>query len=114
MQFIHIVAAVALACPFGAIAQAAPASAAGPGGPPPAVTADPLPADGEVRKVDRERGKLTLRHGPLPNLDMPPMTMVFTVADRALLEGLQEGDKVRFSADKINGVYTVTAIRRAN
>ena len=68
---------------------------------------------GEVRKVDVAQAKVTLRHGPLANLDMPAMTMVFTVADKKLLDGIQQGDKVRFTAEKHNGVFLVTAIERA-
>lgn len=67
-------------------------------------------ADGEVRKVDKEAGKLTLKHGPLVNLDMPGMTMVFKATDPRMLDGLKEGDKVRFSADRINGAISVTRI----
>ncbi|WP_048441023.1 copper-binding protein [Caenimonas sp. SL110] len=70
-------------------------------------------SEGEVRKVDMELGKVTLRHGPLANLDMPAMTMVFTVAQPKLLEGLKQGDKVRFTADKKDGSYVVTAIEPA-
>ena len=66
--------------------------------------------DGEVRKVDKEAGKLTLKHGPIPNLDMPDMTMVFRVKDSAILERVKAGDKVKFAADKVNGVYTVTNV----
>jgi Cu/Ag efflux protein CusF len=69
-------------------------------------------SDGEVRKVDLDAKKITLRHGPIPNLDMPPMTMVFQVRDPALLQGIKAGDKVRFSAEKIGSVYTVTGIER--
>ena len=68
---------------------------------------------GEVRKVDVAQAKVTLRHGPLANLEMPAMTMVFTVADKKLLYGIQQGDKVRFTAEKHNGVFLVTAIERA-
>lgn len=67
-------------------------------------------ADGEVRKVDKEAGKLTLKHGPLTNLDMPGMTMVFKATDPKMLDGLKEGDKVRFTADRINGAISVTRI----
>jgi len=67
-------------------------------------------ADGEVRKVDRETGKITLRHGPIKSLDMPPMTMVFQVADRKLLDQLKAGDKVRFAATQEGGAYTVQTI----
>lgn len=67
-------------------------------------------SEGEVRKVDREAKKITLRHGPIANLDMPPMTMVFQVRDPALLEGVKAGDKVRFAADKDGGAYVVTHV----
>lgn len=66
--------------------------------------------DGEVRKVDKEAAKLTLRHGRIENLDMPPMTMVFRVTDARLLDGLKEGDHVRFRAERVGGVFTVTAV----
>jgi Cu/Ag efflux protein CusF len=65
-----------------------------------------------VRKVDRAQGKVTLRHGEIKNLEMGAMTMVFRVRDARLLEGLAEGDKVRFDAEKIDGLYTVTAISK--
>ena len=74
---------------------------------PPAKTAA---TDGEVRKVDKSAGKLTIRHGEIRNLEMPAMTMVFTAQDPAMLDGLKEGDKIKFTADKLNGVYTVTAV----
>lgn len=70
-------------------------------------------AEGEVRRIDREQGKLTLRHGPLQNLEMPAMTMVFRVADPKMLDSLKEGDKVRFAAERINGTVTVTVIQPA-
>jgi uncharacterized cupredoxin-like copper-binding protein len=66
--------------------------------------------DGEVRKVDKDSKKLTLKHGPLKNLDMPGMTMVFQVKDEAMLDKVQAGDKVRFQAEKIDGKFTVTKI----
>ena len=69
--------------------------------------------EGEVRKVDREQGKLTLRHGPIANLEMQGMTMVFRVADPRMLEGLNDGDKVRFTADKVDGAFVVTSIEPA-
>ena len=79
-----------------------------------AVIAQPTPmADGEVRKVDKEAGKVTLRHGPIANLAMPGMTMVFKVASPKMLEGLKDGDKVRFTADRVNGAITVTTIEPA-
>lgn len=52
--------------------------------------------EGTVRKVDTEQGKVTIKHGPIANLDMPPMTMVFNARDPAMLDGLSKGDEVRF------------------
>ena len=75
--------------------------------------AHPL-VDGLVRKVDKDAQKITIRHGPIPSLDMPmPMTMVYRVEDPALLEKVKAGDKVRFEAENANGTYTVTTIERA-
>ena len=68
-------------------------------------------SDGEVRKVDREAKKITIKHGPLQNLDMPPMTMVFQVKDTAMLEQVKAGDKVKFFAEKIGGQFTLTRIQ---
>ena len=67
-------------------------------------------SEGEVRKINKETGKITIKHGPLANLDMPGMTMVFRVQDPAMLDQVKEGDKIRFIADKIDGVFTVTKI----
>jgi Cu(I)/Ag(I) efflux system periplasmic protein CusF len=70
-------------------------------------------ADGEVRKVDKEAGKLTLRHGEIKSLDMPPMTMVFVVKDKAMLDKLKAGDKIRFKAVNDAGKFTVTEMQMA-
>lgn len=71
-------------------------------------------ADGEVRKVDRDAQKITVRHGPLPDLDMPkPMTMVYRVKDPGMLEKVKAGDKIKFKAENINGTFTLTAIEPA-
>jgi Cu/Ag efflux protein CusF len=70
-------------------------------------------ADGEVRRVDKEAKKLTIRHGPIPNLNMESMTMVFHVNEPAMLDQVKAGDKIRFQADKIGGQYTVTKIEAA-
>ncbi len=67
--------------------------------------------DAEVRKIDKDNGKLTLKHGEIKDLDMPPMTMVFNVKDKAMLDKLQPGDKVRFKAVKEDGKFTVTEIQ---
>ncbi|MDP3190214.1 MAG: copper-binding protein [Rhodoferax sp.] len=66
-----------------------------------------------MRKVDARAGKITLKHGDIPNLEMPPMTMVFQVSDPAMLSQVKAGDKVRFTADKIKGAYTVMSIAPA-
>jgi Cu(I)/Ag(I) efflux system protein CusF len=71
-------------------------------------------SDGEIRKVDKDAKKLTIRHGALANLDMPAMTMVFQVQDAAMLDQVKPGDKVKFEAQKIGGGYTVTKIEPAN
>jgi len=67
-------------------------------------------SEGEVRKVDKDAQKITLRHGPLANLDMPAMTMVFQVKDAAMLDKVKAGDKVKFNAEKLGGAFTVTRI----
>jgi len=70
-----------------------------------------LPAvEGEVRKIDTEAKKITLRHGDIPNLEMTGMTMVFRVKDPELLGKVKPGDKVRFTADKVDGALTVLSI----
>lgn len=66
--------------------------------------------DGEVRKVDKENNKVTLKHGDIKNLDMPAMTMVFSVQDPAMLDKLKAGDKVQFHVENVNGKFTVTHI----
>ncbi|MDO9312966.1 MAG: copper-binding protein [Burkholderiaceae bacterium] len=66
--------------------------------------------DGEVRKIDREAGKVTLKHGDIRNLDMPGMTMVFAVKDKSMLDSLKAGDKVKFKAIDDRGKLTITEI----
>lgn len=66
---------------------------------------------GEVRKIDKEAGKITLKHGKIENLDMPGMTMVFQVKSKSLLDDVKVGDKVKFKAAKENGKLTVTDIK---
>jgi Cu(I)/Ag(I) efflux system protein CusF len=70
-------------------------------------------AEGEIRKVDMEAKKITIKHGPVPSIDMPPMTMVYQVKDAALLERVKAGDKVKFDARKVDGQYVVTRIEPA-
>ena len=79
---------------------------------PPAAQARVM-TDGVVRRIDPANGKLTLRHGPIVNLDMPAMTMVFRVQPPELMKSLKVGDAVKFHAESINGVLTVTAIHPA-
>ncbi|MEO0003523.1 MAG: hypothetical protein RLZZ22_1215 [Pseudomonadota bacterium] len=99
--------ALGWAWPAPGFAQAHSASAG-------SVEADPATtlSEGEIRRLDPESGKLTIRHGEIRNLDMPPMTMVFTVRDRALLSGLKVGDRIKFSALNEGGRYLVTDIQR--
>jgi len=92
-----------------ALAQA-PTQASPPAATAAASTAVAEPTEAEVRKVDVGAGKITLKHGAIKNLDMPPMSMVFQVQDPALLGQVKAGDKVRFTAEKINGAYTVLTL----
>lgn len=66
-----------------------------------------------VKKVDDAQGKVTLDHAPIKNLDMDSMTMVFRVADPAMLKGIKAGDKVKFDADRVNGSITVTKMQKS-
>ena len=67
--------------------------------------------DGEVRKIDLENKKITLKHGEIKNLEMPGMTMVFQVKDPAMLDTVKPGDKVMFRAEKANGALVLTEIK---
>lgn len=94
------------------------ANAAGMDGMPGMSPANPqkaaAPADfteGEVRTVNKETGKITLKHGEIKNLDMPGMTMVFGVKDKSLLDKVQTGDKVKFKAVSESGKLIVTEIQ---
>ena len=70
-------------------------------------------AEGEIRKVDVDAKKITIKHGEIKNLDMPGMTMVFQVKDPAMLDKVKAGDKVRFKAEKAGGAIVVTDIQLA-
>ena len=98
-RLLSLLAALALATPL----YARPVT-------PPAAQASVM-SEGVVRKIDAANGRITLKHGPLVNLDMPAMTMVFRVQPPALLNAVKVGDKVKFHAESINGAYTVTAIQ---
>lgn len=95
----------ALALPVFAAQAAAPATDS-------AAVAAPL-SQGEVRKIDPAAQKITLRHGPIQSVGMPPMTMVFKVQEAALLEGVKVGDKVRFQVEKQGTQYVVTELQVA-
>lgn len=82
----------------------------------PAAAAAPAMADAaqaEVRKVDKDAKKVTLKHGPIKNLDMPSMTMVFQVKDAALLDKIAVGDKIMFTAEQQQGAYVMTGAEKA-
>jgi Cu/Ag efflux protein CusF len=73
----------------------------------------PPPTDGEVRRLDATAGTVTLKHGPIPNLDMPAMTMTFRARERAMLDGLKVGDRVSFTVEQVDGSPTLTSIKPA-
>ena len=101
MKFSTMLIVASLALPFAGSALAQPAATA---------AAPVTLVAGEVKKVDKEAGKMTIKHAPLANLDMPAMTMVFRVKDPAMLEKVKVGDKINFAADKVNGAITVTQL----
>ena len=80
---------------------------------PQAAMAQSAMTDGQVTKIDASAGKITLRHGPIKNLDMDSMTMVFRVKDPAMLKQVKVGDKVKFEADRVDGQITVIKIEKA-
>lgn len=97
-----------------AMAGAAPAFASEGHGAhrPPAPAAAAAFSEGTVKKIDKAGGRITIEHGPLANLEMPPMTMAFRAADPAMLDKVRAGDKVRFVARHADGVFSVTALER--
>jgi Cu/Ag efflux protein CusF len=107
-----------IACAGAAWLLAAPTagaqSPAGPAAEQSAAAPETELASGEVRRIDREQQKITLRHGEIRSLDMPPMSMVFRVGSADLLDAVKVGDKVLFAAIKdADGSFVVTAIRPA-
>ncbi len=105
----HIITALALALAMPVFAHAVEAHHQ----PAPGAASTTAMSDGEVRKVDMDAKKITLRHGPITNLDMPPMTMVFQVKDPAMLDQVKAGDKIRFHVEKLGGAYTIMQIESA-
>ena len=109
-QYSRALAAFGFAALLGLTVDAQTATPPGASAPKPA-SSDLTEA--EVRKVDRENRKITLKHAEIKSLDMPPMTMVFQVEDASLLDRLKAGDKVRFKASNEAGKFTVTEIQPA-
>ena len=72
------------------------------------------PADGEVRRIDKARGTVLMRHGEIKSLNMGAMTMSFKLKDPAMAADLKEGDKVRFTAEQKGDDLIITSIRKAN
>ena len=75
------------------------------------MAAAPGMTDGEIRKIDKENGKVTIKHGEIKHLDMPPMSMVFNVKDKAMLDKVQVGEKVQFIVVQDAGKMVVTDIK---
>lgn len=69
-------------------------------------------SDGQVQEIDESAGKVTLKHGPIKNLDMDAMTMMYPVQDPSLPKGLKVGDKVKFQTERVSGQITVTQIQK--
>ena len=93
-------------------AQTAPAAAIGSAAPMAASPAASM-VEGEVRKVDKDTKKITLKHSDIPSLEMPAMTMVFQVTDPAMLDTVKAGDKVKFKAQKSGGAFVITELQVA-
>ena len=99
-----LIANLILSSASGAYAQAEPAT----------TTAPDSMSTGEVKKVDKSAGKMTIKHGPLENLGMGAMTMTFRVKEPVTLDQVNVGDKIRFVAEEPNGQLTVTKLEKQN
>lgn len=99
---VALITTLALSSASGAYAQSEPATAA----------ASNSMSTGEVRKVDKDAAKMTIKHGPLQNIGMDAMTMVFRVKDPAMLDQVKAGDKISFVAEAPNGQLTVTKLEK--
>jgi len=97
-----MIASLALSSVSGANAQSGSATAAAPNS----------MSSGEMKKVDKSAGKVTIKHGPLQNIGMDAMTMVFRVKDPAMLDQVKAGDKISFVAEEPNGQLTVTRLEK--
>ncbi|TCT07035.1 copper-binding protein [Paralcaligenes ureilyticus] len=78
----------------------------------PAGPTDAALADGVVQKVDRQAGMVTIQHGELKNVGMPPMTMAYKAKDAAMVDRAKEGEKIRFRLEDLNGTYTITRLEK--
>lgn len=76
------------------------------------MAAPSAPVQGEVRRVSPAERKITLKHDPIPELELPAMTLVFQVVEVSVLKDVKPGDRVIFTADRVNGQYTVISIRK--
>lgn len=66
---------------------------------------------GEIRRIDAQAGKITIKHGAIASLDLPAITLVYQI-DQTLLTGFQPGDKIKFTARRVNGEYVVVQISK--
>ncbi len=107
-----MLALVVVAAPIAVLAQSAANAPATPASAASAATPAKDMAEAEVRKVDKEAKKVTLKHGPIKNLDMPGMTMVFQVRDAALLDKIAAGDKIMFTAEQLQGAFVMTSVEK--
>lgn len=73
--------------------------------------APPAMTDGEVRRIDKETGKITIKHGEIKHMEMPGMTMIFVVKDKALLDRTSVGAKIQFMVTNENGQLTITDLQ---
>lgn len=103
LKYMSIAASIMLALPLAVQAQV----------PVEVASLQPMTA-GVVKKIDIEQGKITISHGPLLNLDMPAMTMVFRVADPKLLSTVKAGENIKFVAERLNGAFTVVRVEQAS
>ena len=71
-------------------------------------------AEGEIKKINRDNKKMTIKHGDIKSLDMPGMTMVFQIRDNSILQTFKAGDKVKFVIEKLDGAFVVTSMQLAN
>jgi Cu(I)/Ag(I) efflux system protein CusF len=104
------VAGLVVMVPFAAFAQTEHAAHHGAAAAP---SAQAAMTNGVVKKVDKAAGSVTIAHEPLTNLGMPAMTMTFLVQDRAWLNGMKEGARIRFVANNVKGELTVVAVEQA-